>query len=111
MKQNMNYTERFLATELDQVINESLVYMCACPAQVASAILKLRELYDYQLACQSDSSNQVLVHQAIAHSTVIAHAEMEACMEQVLRLEGWDMATLTMPPALRARQLKELLAD
>ena len=33
--QNMNYTERFSAAELAQVINESLVYMCACPAQVA----------------------------------------------------------------------------
>lgn len=108
---NMNYIERFSATELAQVINESLVYMCACPAQVASGILSLRELYRYQLACQSDTSNQVLVHQAIAHSTAIAHAEMEACMDQVLLLEGWDRATLTMPPALRARQLKELLAD
>ena len=36
----MNYTERFSAAELAQVINESLVYMCACPAQVASSILK-----------------------------------------------------------------------
>ena len=107
----MNYTERFSAAELAQVINESLVYMCACPAQVASSILKLRDLYHYQLTCESDGNNQVMVHQAIAQSTVIAHAELEACMEQVLLLEGWDRATLQMPPALRARQLKELLAD
>ena len=78
---------------------------------LASGILKLRDLYHYQLTCQSDGNNQVMVHQAIAQSTVIAHAELEACMEQVLLLEGWDRATLTMPPALRARQLKELLAD
>jgi len=29
---SMTYTERFSATELAQVINESFVYMCACPA-------------------------------------------------------------------------------
>ena len=111
IERNMNYIERFSATELAQVINESLVFMCACPAQVASGILKLRELYDYQLTCQSEVGNQRQVHQAIAQSTAMAHAELEACMAQVLLLEGWDLATLTMPPALRARQLKELLAD
>ncbi len=107
----MTYTERFSAAELAQVINESFVYMCACPAQVAEGILKLRELYRYQMTCLNDTSNQVLVHQAIAASTIAAHAELEACMEKVLRLEGWDLTTLKMPESLRNRQMKELLAD
>ncbi len=110
-ERDMPYTERFSADELAQVISESFVYMCACPAQVAEGILKLRALYRYQMMCLSDAGNQVLVHQAIAESTAIAHTELEACMERVLQLEGWDRATLQMPESLRNRQMKELLAE
>lgn len=107
----MNYTERFTSAELIQVINESLVYMCACPAQVAESILKLRDLHRYELACLADTRNQVLVHESIARSTAVAHAELEACMAQVLALEGWDLATLKMPAGLRERQMQDLLSD
>jgi hypothetical protein len=108
---SMEYEERFTSAELVQIIDEGLVYMCACPAQVADAMRKLRELHRYQLDCLQDPQNASPVHQAIAASTVRAHAQMQECLIQVLELEHWDRATLTMPEGLRQRQLQEILGD
>ena len=47
----MDYEERFSDQELEQVIAEGLIYMCACPAQVAETIRTVRSLYRYQLGC------------------------------------------------------------
>ena len=85
--------------------------MCACPAQVAEAIRKLRGLYLYQLNCLEDSENSVAVHQLIAKNTLAALAELEECMEQILVLEQWDRTTLKMPEGLRRRQMIELLGE
>ena len=106
-----NYVERFSDAELVQIIDAGLIYMCACPAQVAQAIRKLRELYYYQLNCLEDAENSAAVHQLIAKSTITALAELEGCMEQILVLEQWDRATLQMPEGLRRRQMIELLGD
>jgi hypothetical protein len=107
----MEYEERFTNAELVQIIDEGLVYMCACPAQVADAMRKLRELHRYQLNCLEDSENALAVHRAIAASTVLAHAQLQDCLDHVLDLEQWDRATLTMPEGLRQRQLKEILGN
>ena len=53
----MTYVEQFSDAELVQIIEEGLIYMCACPAQVADALRKLRELYRYQMTCLEDSTN------------------------------------------------------
>ena len=85
--------------------------MCACPAQVAEAIRKTRELHRYQRDCLNDPDNDSEVHQAIALSAVRVHAELQDCLDTVLRLEKWDRATLTMPPNLRVKQAKCLRED
>jgi glutamyl/glutaminyl-tRNA synthetase len=40
----MPYEERFTDAEFVRIVEEGLIYMCACPAQVAEAMRKLREL-------------------------------------------------------------------
>jgi hypothetical protein len=78
---------------------------------VADGLRKLRELYRYQLNCLEDSKNVSAVHQTIADSTIVAHAELQDCLSRVLVLEGWDRTTLSMPEGLRIRQMNELLSD
>ena len=107
----MNYVEQFSDAELVQIIEEGLIYMCACPAQVADAIRKLRELYRYQMACLEDSANATIVHQTICNSVIISHAQLQDCMEHVLALEQWDRTTLRMPEGLRKRQIQEMQDD
>lgn len=107
----MQYVELFTERELVHIVEEGLVYMCACPAQVADGLRKLRELYRYQLNCLQDPNNVSIVHQTIADSTIVAHAELQECLSKVLVLEGWDRATLSMPEGLRKRQMRELLSD
>ena len=107
----MSYSERFSDQELARIVDEGLIYMCACPAQVAQMLRSVREMYRYQLNCLSDAGNDARVHQAIADTAIVTHAHLEACMEQILVIEQWDRDTLTMPPHLRKRQLKELAGD
>lgn len=98
--------ERFPAEQVTRVLDQALVYQCACPAQVCRTIFELRELYDYQRACENTSAQDQAVHATIAEAAAQAHALMEACLARVLVLEGWDTDTLTMPDQLRARMLK-----
>lgn len=100
--------EQFDPSQISKVIDQSLVYQCACPAQVCRAIFELRELHRYQMECSADSANDAAVHGAIAAAAEQSHALMEACLARVLEIEGWDLATLAMPEAVRARQRKAL---
>lgn len=69
----------YSAEQLEKVINEATIYICACPAQVAETIRKLRNLYDYQQNCIARDSNEINkeVHNRIALATVEAHRIME----------------------------------
>lgn len=107
----MVYEERFSDVELAQIISEGLIYMCACPAQVAEAVRKVRELYRYQMNCLKDSENESTVHQTIAQTAAATHGQLQDCMEQILVLEKWDRETLQMPEYLRVKQLKEISND
>jgi glutamyl/glutaminyl-tRNA synthetase len=107
----MTYLERFTDAELEKIIDAGLVYMCACPAQVAEAIRKLRQLHRYQINCLDDPTNCNIVHQTIARHTAITHAQMQDCLDEVLVLEEWDRTTLEMPKGLRVRLNKEMLKD
>lgn len=98
----MDLQNLFSDVELEKIVNEAMLYMCACPAQVAAQISHLRGLLRYQRNCQqSASGSAVQVHQAIVEATLQAHRQMEQCLEQVLQLEGWDRQSLTMPAGLR----------
>jgi hypothetical protein len=107
----MDYTEIFSDRDLEKIIDEGMVYMCACPAQVAESLRKVRSMYHYQRNCLSDGNNVALVHQTIADAAIVVQQKLEACLEEVLEIEEWDRATLTMPEGLRARQQREMLDD
>jgi hypothetical protein len=100
---------RFSNKQLRQITEQGFIFMCACPASVAKQLLLLRELYDYQQKCVSDGALMDQVHVRIAAATQLAHAEMERCLDEVLDLEGWDRATLTMPAGLR--QVRDDIID
>ncbi|OQW90243.1 MAG: hypothetical protein BWK72_00055 [Rhodoferax ferrireducens] len=100
--------KRFTDEQLEHVIEQGLIYLCACPSQVAQSIRQLRQLYDYQQSCLLAPGTDHRVHQAIAATVQTAHALMEDCMEQVLAIEQWDRTTLDMPADLRQRQMREI---
>jgi hypothetical protein len=107
----MEYEERFTDAELVQVIEQAMIYMCACPAQVAASVRKLRELYRYQLRCIANPENNNDVHAQIALNTIQSHSIMQDCLDQIIVLEKWDRSTLEMPAGLRKRQLQEMTLD
>jgi hypothetical protein len=104
----MEYKERYSDAELRRIVDQSVIYMCACPAQVARSLQQLRELYRYQSACLIDDRNNLPVHQEIARSTVQAHETLQLCLDKVVELENWDRSTLTMPEGLRVRQMENV---
>lgn len=107
----MEYEERFTDAELGKVIEQAMIYMCACPAQVADSVRKLRELYRYQLRCIAHPEHSNDVHAQIMQSTLQTHSIMQDCLDKVIELEKWDRSTLEMPVGLRKRQLQEIISD
>lgn len=100
--------EQFNPSQISKVIDQSLVYQCACPAQVCRAIFELRELHEYQMNCANDSVNDERVHKTIAEATEQAHQLMEDCLKQILEIEGWDQVSLVMPESLKRKQAKTI---
>lgn len=107
----MVYEERFSDAELQQIISEGFIYMCACPAKVAEAVRCVRELYRYQLDCLQNPENDDRVHKTIAKSAITTHAQLQDCMDEILIIEKWDRKTLKMPENLRVKQLKTITDD
>ena len=100
--------ERFNPSQISKIIDQALVYQCACPAQVCRAIFELRELYDYQMNCASDTVNDEQVHKTIAQATEKAHELMEDCLNKILEIEGWNKESLVMPELLKRKPAKTL---
>ncbi len=100
--------EQFNPSQISKVIDQSLVYQCACPAQVCRAIFELRELHEYQMNCANDSVNDERVHKTIAEATEQAHQLMENCLKQILEIEGWDQVSLAMPESLKRKPAKTI---
>ena len=100
--------EQFTAAQISRIIDQALIFQCACPAQVGRAIFELRELYEYQFNCGNDTQNDARVHSAIARATGKSHAAMEACLGEILALEGWNMETLSLPEALMKKPAKSI---
>lgn len=95
--------KKFSEVQIIRILEQAAIYACACPAQVCKAINQQRSLFNYQARCIDNSATDLAVHQRIAESTQRTHAELEACLQDVLDLEGWDMTTLTMPKGLAKR--------
>lgn len=98
--------QQFHASQIGKIIDQALVYQCACPAQVCKAIFELRELYDYQMTCANDSVNDGIVHRTIAQATEQSHEVMENCLRRILEIEGWDLSTFAMPASLKKKPVK-----
>ena len=107
----MDYQERYTAAELQSIIEQGMIYMCACPAQVAEGVRKLRDMYRYQSKCLEDPQNDNAVHAAIARRVTEAHETLQVCLDEVIALEKWDRATLEMPTYLRQRQMNVVTDD
>jgi hypothetical protein len=107
----MVYQERFSDADLAKIIEEGLIYMCACPAQVADTLRHARNLYRYQINCLEGPNNDPFVHSNIAESAVRIQAELEDCLMRILVHEKWDLATLQMPANLRQRQAREISSE
>jgi hypothetical protein len=100
--------ETFDSAQISKVIDQALMYQCACPAQVCRAIFELRELHQFQMDCADDTANDRIVHETIAEAAENSHQIMERCLEKILAIEGWDRATLTMPADLRKKSAKSI---
>jgi hypothetical protein len=100
--------KKFTAEALTRILDQSVCYQCACPAQVCEHINRQRALYDYQSNCLNLTDTDRAVHECIAETIKTAHAAMEDCLVDILRLEGWDMATLEMPESLKTRILRQM---
>ena len=92
---------KFSDAQLSHIIDQSLIYQCACPAQVAKHLIGLRDLYAYQQDCLSQTVIDIAVHQRIASDVERAQTILEECLHAVLVLEKWDMHTLQMPASLQ----------
>ncbi|MCK9636866.1 hypothetical protein V3O24_05370 [Methylobacter sp. Wu8] len=98
---------RFSNEIITSILQQSLVYTCSCPAQVCKAINEQRALFNYQKQCLNLTDTDKAVHQAIADTVEKTHAQLEQCLEDVLRLEGWDMDTYQMPETMQKRLISE----
>ncbi len=108
--------QRFSDQQLERIVDEATVYMCACPAQVAAAIRNLRQLHAYQRNCETqalggEGETGLTVHREIAAAALGAMATLEDCLDRVLDMEGWDRQTLRMPEGLRRKRQEFLEKD
>ena len=104
----MKLQKRFTDEQLEKIIDEATIYMCACPAQVAEEIRRLRSMVLYQENCDLQIDTDSVVHKSIAKAGLQALKVMEDCLDEVLDLEKWDRNTFLMPEGLRKRRDEEI---
>jgi hypothetical protein len=97
--------KRFSDDDVHGILDQAMVYVCACPAQVCKAILEERSVFDYQAGCLDMTDTDASVHRTIAEAIQRSHPILEECLHQVLTLEGWNMSTLEMPQTLQKRMI------
>ena len=102
---------KYSREQLLSIREQSIVYQCACPAQVSALMSEMRSLYDYQEKCLNDSDVDVQVHRNIAAATSAAYLIIEQCLTDILCIEGWDLETLEMPEVLRQKLLKQIAEE
>lgn len=97
-------TFRYSSTQLQLILDEAGIYMCACPAQLAAQMMELRTLHQYQMNCMSEMPDMADSHRTIADAVFRAHALLEEALDRVLDIEGWDKISLKMPDGLRKKR-------
>lgn len=95
---------QFNNATLSTIIEQALVYQCACPAQVAELLLEMRRVKQYEDSCLENQNDHLAVtHQKISEAVTEAHIILERCLDEVLDHEGWDRSTFKMPAYLRPK--------
>lgn len=107
MKNTIVFEQNFSDEQLKHILEQSVIYSCACPAQICKSLIQERDLFAFQAKCLNLTTTDQAVHHAIAESVQATHKLKEQCLERVLELEGWDTKTLTMPENLQKRLLDE----
>ncbi|HEY7987020.1 MAG TPA: hypothetical protein VIE17_08870 [Methylophilaceae bacterium] len=95
--------QRFDTATLMRITDTSMIYTCACPAQIAQDILSMRKLYAYQQDCMSQEDSSPEVHLLIADAVEHNHARMETTLDRVLTIQNWNRETWEMPEEMRKR--------
>lgn len=101
----MNY--RFSDDVITHIIEQSIIYTCACPAQICKAINEQRTLFKFQQRCLNLTDTDKIVHELIANVVRTTHAQLEQCLDDVLCLEDWDMETFQMPENMQKKLMSE----
>jgi len=99
---------RYSNEQLTHIRDQALVYQCACPAHITVVIDAIRTLHEQQQKCLNQSDADDAVHKRIKQSAQKAHDELENCLTDILKLEGWDLHTLQMPEYLKKRLLDDI---
>lgn len=97
-------TFRYSSTQLQLILDQAGIYMCACPVQLAAQMMELRTLHQYQMNCMSEMPDMADSHRTIADAVFRAHALLEEALDRVLDIEGWDKTSLKMPDGLRKKR-------
>lgn len=97
-------TFRYSSTQLQLILDQAGIYMCACPAQLAAQMMELRTLHQYQMNCMSEMPDMADSHRTIADAVFRAHTLLEEALDRVLDIEGWDKTSLKMPDGLRKKR-------
>jgi len=100
-------TRRFSSEQLGKILEQAMLYQCACPAQVTRLLTEIHLLERYQQKCLDQTHTDAVVHQRIQDTLQAITPAVEACLETILHEEGWDMDSLEMPAALQKQLLDE----
>lgn len=100
-------TTRFSSEQLGKILEQAMLYQCACPAQVTRLLTEIHLLKRYQQTCLDQTQTDTAVHQRIYDTLQAITPTVEDCLETILCEEGWDMESLEMPEALQKQLLKE----
>ncbi|OYW29040.1 MAG: hypothetical protein B7Z51_07580, partial [Methyloversatilis sp. 12-65-5] len=65
---NTSQRYRYNSEQLQHILDQAGIYMCACPAQVATQMLELRKLHQYQLNCMDEMPQLADTHRRIAEA-------------------------------------------
>ena len=105
-EETLPFPVEFSDDELEDLVEKAALYTCLCPSKVAGLLRRVRATYAYQLDCLVDDAENRATHETIVEALEACHQRLESCLEDVLTIEGWDRATLTMPDGLRQKILE-----
>jgi len=88
---------KYSALQINAYMTVTSSTQCACPVRVCGSIIDLRELHDHQLSCMTDAMGDQKTHGVIARATQEAHAILEDCLTEILKIEGIDPCMLPIP--------------